>query len=424
MGVAVLKFAVTGLLALALLGFVAVKLLERTGTSEAIRNAKQVTRLAGNGIVAPAIGKGLLRGDSAAIASLDRIVHQRVLQDPVVRVKIWTAQGRILYSDEHRLIGSTYPLGQDELKALYRRSTAAELSDLSRPENRLERAHKKLLEVYLGVKASDGQSLLFESYQRFSSITASGRRLWIAFAPALIGALVLLELAQIPLAWSLARRLQRGQREREALLRRAIEASELERRRIARDLHDGAVQNLAGVSYTLAAAADGMEDRDPAAAEAVRQAAAGTRQSIRELRSLLVDIYPPTLHRAGLEPAISDTLTRLSAAGIETALQVEQPLELTQETEALIFRTAQEALRNVMTHSGAGRVDVHVGRLNGGGVLEVSDDGRGFDLSATTSRDGHFGLQMMEDLARDAGGRLQVDCEPGAGTRVRLEVPA
>ncbi|GAC1322274.1 MAG: hypothetical protein NVSMB25_17210 [Thermoleophilaceae bacterium] len=424
MGVAVLKFAVTGLLALALLGFVAVKLLERTGTSEAIRNAKQVTRLAGNGIVAPAIGKGLLRGDSAAIASLDRIVHQRVLQDPVVRVKIWTAQGRILYSDEHRLIGSTYPLGQDELKALYRRSTAAELSDLSRPENRLERAHRKLLEVYLGVKASDGQSLLFESYQRFSSITASGRRLWIAFAPALIGALVLLELAQIPLAWSLARRLQRGQREREALLRRAIEASELERRRIARDLHDGAVQNLAGVSYTLAAAADGMEDRDPAAAEAVRQAAAGTRQSIRELRSLLVDIYPPTLHRAGLEPAISDTLTRLSAAGIETALQVEQPLELTQETEALIFRTAQEALRNVMTHSGAGRVDVHVGRLNGGGVLEVSDDGRGFDLSATTSRDGHFGLQMMEDLARDAGGRLQVDCEPGAGTRVRLEVPA
>src|SRR4051812_4571382 len=378
---AVVQFAVTGTCALLLLGFLAVTLLRNTGKSEAIRDARQTTRLAGEGGVAPAITPALERGDARAIAPMDRLLRRSVLREPIVRVKIWNPAGKIIYSDRHELIGSGYKLGEDELKALRTGTDDAEVSDLSRPENRFERPEKKLLEVYLGIRNPQGQPLLFEAYQRYSSISASGTRLWKRFLPALIGALVLLELAQIPLAWSLARRLQRGQREREALLRRAIDASEQERRRIAGDLHDGVVQNLAGVSYGLSAAAEQLPHGSDTRS-AVEEGATEARRTVRELRSLLVDIYPPTLHRSGLHAALADLAKGLREGGLDVRLSVRPELELPGEVEALIFRTAQEALRNVREHAHAKAVEVSVAVELERAVLEVSDDGRGFDMRA------------------------------------------
>jgi signal transduction histidine kinase len=416
---AVLQFAITGTVVVLLLGVVAVELLRHTGTTEAIRDAKRVARLAGDGIVAPNVAPGLERGDPRAIAAMDRVIRGRVLSGDVVRVKLWDANGRIVYSDEHRLIGFRTQLGDDDIEALREGTTDAEVSDLSRPENRFEREHKKLLEVYLGVRTPQGHRLLFEAYQRFSSISASGQRLWQRFLPALVGALVLLELAQIPLAYSLARRLQRGQREREALLRRAIDASAIERRRIAGDLHDGVVQNLAGVSYGLSAAAEQLPSGSDTRT-AVEEGATEARRTVRELRSLLVDIYPPALHRSGLEAALADLLDGIRSEGCEARLSMRADLELPQETEALLFRVAQEALRNVRRHAGAKRVTVSVTATSERAVLEVSDDGAGFDPEGVPS--GHFGVSMMADLVHDAGGTFDVVSAPEEGTRVHAEV--
>src|SRR5205807_4874755 len=101
-----------------------------------------------------------------------------VLSPDVVRVKIWTPAGRILYSDEPRLIGDVFPLEPEERDAIRAGKVAAAVSDLSKPENRFERSHGKLLEVYLPVHAADGQPLLYENYLRFSSIAANSRRVW------------------------------------------------------------------------------------------------------------------------------------------------------------------------------------------------------------------------------------------------------
>jgi signal transduction histidine kinase len=353
---------------------------------------------------------------------MDRLLRRSVLREPIVRVKIWNPAGKIIYSDRHELIGSGYKLGEDELKALRTGTDDAEVSDLSRPENRFERPEKKLLEVYLGIRSPRGHPLLFEAYQRYSSISASGTRLWKRFLPALIGALVLLELAQIPLAWSLARRLQRGQREREALLRRAIDASEQERRRVARDLHDGVVQTLAGLGFGLAAAAEQLPHGSPAR-KTVEEGADQARRSVRELRTLLVEIYPPTLQRAGLQSALADLLSGIGDEGCDVRLRVEPPeLRLPPDTEALLFRAAQESVRNVRAHAGAHQLDVSVVQTNGRVALEVVDDGRGFDSSANV--DGHFGLRILADLARDADARFDVDSTPGKGTKVRLEAAA
>jgi two-component system, NarL family, sensor kinase len=94
--------------------------------------------------------------------------------------------------------------------------------------------------------------------------------------------------------------------------------------------------------------------------------------------------------------------------------------------EHLIFRTAQEALRNVAGHADAEHVQLQVGQRAGQATLRVTDDGRGFDKAALVERraEGHMGLAMLEDLARTAGGDLHVDSEPGRGTTVSLEVPS
>jgi signal transduction histidine kinase len=414
-----LWFAVTGLVPLVLLGFVGVELLRRTGTDEAIGDAKRVTRLAGEGIVEPAVTDALLRGDPAAIDRLDRTVRERVLGPPVVRVKVWTKDGRIIYSDERRLIGATYKLGEDDAEALEHGGVDAEVSDLAADENRFERPYGKLLEVYLPIRAPNGEPLLFESYLRFSSVAASGQRLWREFAPALVGALALLWLIQLPLAWRLACRLRANHRERETLLQRALDASDRERRRIANDLHDGVVQSLAGVSYSLAADAD---EAPAAVGQKLRGAARETRQAIRELRSLLVEIYPPDLHVVGLAGALNDLVAPLEHRSVEARIDVPAGLTLPAETEALFYRVTQEALRNVVGHAGAGHVSVAVRQGDRRATLVVEDDGRGFD-PGMKARDGHFGLRMIEDAARDAGGIVEIDSAPGRGTRMRLEVP-
>jgi two-component system, NarL family, sensor kinase len=415
----VFQFALASLAAVVLLGVLSAAVLRHQTRDEAIREAKGLTRLAGRGIAEPALTPGIYTGDPAALRRVRHAIEGAVLKEPVVRVKIWTASGRILWSDEPRLIGRHFPLGEEELAAMRAGRTNADVSDLTRPENFYERNYEKLLEVYLPITGPGGRRLLFESYSRFSSITQSGRRQAGSLVPPLIGALVLLWLATLPLVWRLARRLNERQREREALLERAIDAQDTERRRIAAALHDDVVQDLAGLGFSLSAAAartDSVELRD---------AAGQTRQTMRKLRSALVDIYPPSLQRAGLHAAVDDLTAALAAQGTQVEVDVPPTTTLPHEKEALIFRTIQEGLRNAAKHSGAEHVEVHVSVGPGHATAVVSDDGRGFDPGRAGNGDGesHMGLELLSDLADEAGARLEVTSKPGEGTRLTLEVP-
>ena len=108
-----------------------------------------------------------------------------------------------------------------------------------------------------------GEVLLFQASIPRDAVSASAEQLWRAFLPVLAVALVALALVQIPLALRLARQVRASQEERELLVRRAIESSDLERRRIAGNLHDGPIQQLAGLSMSLAATADAVAPTDP-----------------------------------------------------------------------------------------------------------------------------------------------------------------
>jgi two-component system, NarL family, sensor kinase len=424
-GGAVLQFAITGLVTVALVGVAAVLLEKRTANKQAIDQARAVTRLLGQNVIEPNLRDGVVTGNPADRAQLDRAVRRRVLSASVLRVKMWTGDGRIVYSDEPRLIDNRYRLGADDLESLNEGKVIADISDLSAPENRFERNHGKLLEVYLPVKTPAGRPLLFETYQDYASINRETSNLLKAFVPALAGALVLLWMLQIPLARSLARRLREGQREREALLLRAMEASDAERRRIAADLHDGVVQDLAGISYGLEAGAEhAASNGDRTMADELRRGAAGTRQTMRQLRSLLVELHPPSLHASGLEPALSDLCAPLRAHGVDCRLEIEDVPRLSPPGEELVFRAAQEALRNVLAHAGARNTVVRLAQEDERVVLTVEDDGRGFSPSDVEQRrsDGHLGLSLLAERAMDLGGVLDVDAQPGRGTRLRLEV--
>jgi len=419
----VTQFALAGLVVLAVFGAGAVLALRSLGNAEALRDARQFATLAGQGIVEPTVAPGLLRGRPEAIAAVDRMVQERVLGERVVRVKLWARDGRIVYSDEPRLIGTRFPLEADKLDVLRTGATKASLSDLSGPENRFERGQGDLYEVYLPIRTPDGTPLLFETYQRRSAVASTGRRIWMPFAALLLGSLLLLWLVQVPLAWRLGRRLQRTQAEREALLVRAVEASDDERRRIAADLHDGPVQDLAGISYSLSAAA--QTEKSPATRETLQRSAAGTRDAMRRLRSLLVEIHPPNLRASGLEAALADLLAPFRARGVETELRVDASPGLDQDAERIVYRAAAEALRNVERHAGAARVAVTVARKDDGVRLVVADDGAGFAPGDRERRreEGHVGLSLLEELVARAGGRLDVRSAPGEGTTFELELP-
>lgn len=418
----VYRFALAGLLAMFLVSLATGLVSRRIATEQAVSDARQIALITGVGIVQPSVTDALVAGDPEAVAALDSVVRSSVLRNSLVRVKIWRPDGTIVYSDESRLIGVQYVLGAAQLRILRTNAGTAQVSDLDEPENRFEPPGSKLLEVYERIHAPGGQKLLYETYFSYSGVAAAGRRAWLGFAVPAIGALLILELVQIPLAMSLARRVRAGQEERERLLRSAVEASDAERRRIASDLHDGVVQNFTGVSFALTAEILKPSERH---GEVLASAAGQVRDGITALRSLLVDIYPPNLQEEGLESAVSDLLGQLRSRGISTELQVDLEVPLDPATVGLLYRTAQEAVRNVLSHAQASRVVLHLAGDSRQVRLSVEDDGRGSDPATLQESvgGGHVGLRLLAGLVADAGGSLDAFSAPGSGTCIVATVP-
>jgi signal transduction histidine kinase len=197
-----------------------------------------------------------------------------------------------------------------------------------------------------------------------------------------------------------------------------------ERNRLALDLHDAVSQKLFGLVLAAESAATLLE-RDPAAArDQVVKLRALTQEALDELRSLVFELRPPDLERDGLAGALRkhvDVLRRLQQQEIQIEASEVAP-EPARDREVL--RIAQEALQNAVRHSNGTHVRVALTGTDGRLVLEVSDDGVGFDPDAPELRARRLGLTSMEERAQSIGGRLEILSAPGAGTTVSLEVGA
>jgi signal transduction histidine kinase len=200
-----------------------------------------------------------------------------------------------------------------------------------------------------------------------------------------------------------------------------------ERNRLALELHDVLSQKL----FALALAADSAEtlldvDRDEARAQLARLREL-THEALEELRYLILELRPPELERDGLAITLRkhvEVLRRVQggAPELELELEGEPPPEPDRDRELL--RIAQEALHNAIRHAGATRVALRLATDDGRLVLEVRDNGNGFDPESPALRAQRLGLTSMEQRARRLSGRLEITSEPGTGTVVRVEAPA
>lgn len=392
----------------------------RAANSEAIADARSTTAVLARSVAQPVLTDQLVAGDPGAIDRFDRDVLERLVVGDVRRIKIWAADGTIVYSDEPRLIQARYDLGDEEREILDEGGVEAEVSDLSKPENRFESKDVELVEVYTRIRTRQGTPVLFEAYYSAAAIEQRKQEVFIPFQRIALGSLLTLLAVASPVIWMLTRRLTDAARDRERLLLSAIDASDAERRRIARDLHDGVVQDLAGTTFSVSAVA-----RDPAMpaplAENLERSGRALRKSLRSLRSLLVEIHPADLAAEGLPAALADLTAPAASAGIHATVAVDDVEGLDDASSALIWRVAQEAVRNAIRHSGARNLTVAVQGDPLAVTLEVIDDGDGFDPHE--ARDPvHYGLRGLESLVTDAGATLAVDSAPGDGTTVRLEV--
>jgi signal transduction histidine kinase len=292
------------------------------------------------------------------------------------------------------------------------------VTDLDKPENRYERGGDGLVEVYTKIRSPEGEPLLFEAYFTVEGIEARQAAVIGPFQRITLGALAVLVLVATVLLWLLTRRAGRAAAERERLLRSAATASEAERRRIARDLHDGVVQDLAGTAFTLSALA---RDTDEPTRGGLVAVGTSLRENLRSLRSLLVEIHPPDLTAETLPAALEDLCAPAASHGVDVTVTVGELGGVSVDDAALVWRVAQELVRNTLRHARATTMTVDLGRQDEALVLTVADDGDGFD-PATVSATAHYGLRGLESLVADHGGTLLIRSRPGEGTHVRLEV--
>jgi signal transduction histidine kinase len=419
--------AVAAVLVLLLSVVVGVLAARKLAERQAVNDAANTADLLAEAVVQPALTDGLPAGDPSAVSALDAALKDYVDSSTLVRVKVWARDGRIVYSDEPRLIGRQFALDQEEREVFDRPRTRAEVSDLEKPENQFERGQGRLLEAYRPVWTPSGTPLLFETYSPYTEVDQRAGQLWRGFAGITVSSLLLFAALLIPLVWQLLTRLRAAQRQRERLLERAVEASADERRRIAGTLHDGVVQELAATSFSIAgAAARASSAGEPALAADLDASAAALRTSIGGLRTLLVDIYPDSLETAGIRDVLRDLAGTLRARDIEVQLSLpETDPGLGPDGDRLVFRIAHECLQNVRKHASAAHVWLTLETYADRVVLEVADDGAGFDVGPVLEQpaEGHFGLRVLADVATGAGAELAVSSAPGGGTRWKLTVP-
>ncbi len=420
-------FTLSSLLVLIVVATAGVIVLRRIATTQAEEDAERVAVVAARGIVEPRLLDGITKSRVLPLLRIDDLVNGGLLRGPIVAFQIVDAEGMVVYADRTELIGTSVELEAGEVGALRdvevttSHATTPLAASLASPPVAGAPAAEgaaPLLQVSVPVTTPNGTPLLARVWVRPASVDESVGDLW----PVLAVALIALALLQIPFAYRLARSVRASEEERERLLRRAIESSDMERRRIAADLHDGTIQQLAGISMSLSARADNVAAESPEAAASLREAATSSRGAMRSLRSAVMGIAPPRLQGAGLAAALSDLVEPVAD---RTELVVPSDLRLPPEVESLLFRAAQEAMRNVVAHAGADHVRLVVTSDARSATLDVADDGVGFspEDQRRAGEDGHLGLQLLEDLARDADGTLDVTSTPGKGTTVHLEVP-
>lgn len=383
------------------------------------------------------------RLEAASVATLDDHLLRTPLRSDLVTVKLWTEDGTVAYSTAPDLIGRSFPMG-DELLAAFAGVTASHISDLSEPEHVKERAiAESLIETYTPVRSiEDGTTVaVAEFYQRpdslLAAISSAQLRGWVI----VVGATAVMYLMLVGMATG-ASRLIRSQREEleenvdrlsellavnqrlhqrtRGAAARATALNEQFLQQVSADLHDGPAQNIALARIrvdTLGNGATGDSMDLETINVALDSALTDIRSIARGLRTPEIEMLTPA-DTAGMAIRTFEQSTRSKVKWGFTDLPDQAPLS----TKIALFRVIQEALANSYKHARDATRSITMTATDQALVLEVADDGPGFDPRQPVSTDS-LGLDGMRERVEMLGGSFEIISAHTEGTRINASIP-
>jgi signal transduction histidine kinase len=423
-----------------------------------IRETATTTALYMNSFVAPLIQElaNQDRLEPRHLASLDRLVRETPLGRQVTSFKIWNREGRIVYSTNPELVGETYQMSPEWLRA-WRGSVTSQISSLDHPENANERQlHERLLETYSPVRREDSPEIIAvaEFYQTVDALEERlvKARMWTWFVVGAATLVMYILLAGIVRRGSdtiqrqqfdlrdkvgqLTDLLSQNKRLSERLRRAATEGTarnERFLRRISAELHDGPAQTLGFALLRLdsvmghssecgsdkAAHPQGNGDLD------LIQSSLG--DALDEIRAFSSGLVLPELS----ELSLRETLVRVCAVHerrTDTEVEIVLDLNGVPEDASLplkitIYRFVQEALANAYRHADGRGQKVWATRNANQVHVQVSDFGPGFEWNDREQDDEHLGLEGLRQRVESIGGTFRIQSEIGMGTRVVADLP-
>jgi len=415
------------------------------------------TALYMNSFVAPLVQE-LADGDEISeekVKRLDALIMKTPLGRSIVSFKIWNRDGRIVYSVNKDIVGKVFDMGENAQRA-WGGTVATEVSSLVDEEHvDVQRFADHLIETYSPIWREDSNDIIAvaEFYQTVDHLDAQihSSRFYGWLTLALAALAVYLVLAGIVRRGSETiarqqRQLSEKVQQLTGLLAQNRHLSERVRRaasgttarnenvlrRISAELHDGPAQALGLAVLRLdavmehAAACDcGRESLNRANVDLVT-IQTSVHDALEEIRKLSTGLILPELDELKLHETVtrvvrghelrSNTTVALSVNGIPDDAPL--PLKIT------IYRVVQEALNNAYRHAGGKDQRVQVDYVDGRLLVDVSDDGPGFDPDSPLIQNGHLGLQGMRQRVESMGGTFEIDAAPGRGTRIHAELPA
>jgi two-component system sensor histidine kinase UhpB len=212
----------------------------------------------------------------------------------------------------------------------------------------------------------------------------------------------------------------------QALTRQLVESDELQRRRIAGELHDRVGQNLSALNINLDLALGMLAGAQPELKLRLADSLSLVEGTLQTIENLMAELRPPLLDEYGLAAALGlhvKEFAKRNGVRVEVRDPEEIGRSLRPEAAIALFRIAQESLVNVAKHAEASQVSIVLARQDDGTALSITDDGRGFDVHDRLSHRTRWGVTTMQERAAAVGGALYLESSPGTGTTVRVTVP-
>jgi signal transduction histidine kinase len=426
---ALFRFAASSMVLLLVLMLAIVLLADRIATQEALRDARVRGFTIGNLIAAPLVNARVRARVPGASENLTAVMRNRMGDGSMIHVTLWDKNGVVIWSDEKGLVGRQFALTSAVKAQFGTQAVTAEVCDLSEPQYRFSAQYSRdrnlgeLLQVYAGTSDANNQPMVFEGYYSSAAMRRDERAIVYGFLPIVIAAMLLFQVAVLPMATSLARRVERGLDERSLWMRHALLASDLERRRIAQDLHDGVIQDLAGMSYAMPALEAQLADDSAiqSARDASKRVAEILRRDVAALRLMMTDIYPHDLEGEGFALAVHELARVTGGQGVEVQVEMAPDLVIHVDAARLAYRVVREGLRNVAKHAQATTAKVEVRRESQNIVVSVSDNGLGVKDGPVA--EGHLGLRLLEDTVHDLGGQMTLRSPPSGGALLDASFP-